>query len=211
MQNSNSNLNTGRFLRLIAISSVEMLLSIPFSTWVLVQNSQVMVHSQSWADTHYQFSRIVYASINTRSVGAETYALQNFARWIPVFTAFLYFAFFGMQEEAMSGYTSAWEALSRTMGRVARYLTPSTSRFYRDSCWSCCSPSLPSQRNSSQPHINPPQLSKLGTSVASPSEMGWSRDIGYGDKEFGLAEDAKDAEEVFSRSRITVTVERQVV
>jgi hypothetical protein len=41
--------------------------------------------------------------------------------------------------------------------------------------------------------------------------MGWSRDIGYGDKEFGLAEDAKDAEEVFSRSRITVTVERQVV
>jgi pheromone a factor receptor len=128
MQNSNSNLNTGRFLRLIAISSVEMLLSIPFSTWVLVQNSQVMVHSQSWADTHYQFSRIVYASINTRSVGAETYALQNFARWFPVFTAFLYFAFFGMQEEAMSGYTSAWEALSRTMGRVARYLTPSTSQ-----------------------------------------------------------------------------------
>jgi hypothetical protein len=127
MQNSNSNLNTGRFLRLIAISSVEMLLSIPFSTWVMAQNVRVMQFTQSWADLHYQFSRIIYASVDSRSVSSEAFALLNFSRWIPVFTAFLYFAFFGMQEEAMSGYASAWEALRRACGRIGKLL-PWSSR-----------------------------------------------------------------------------------
>jgi hypothetical protein len=127
MQNSSSNLNAGRFLRLIALSSTEMLLSTPFSTWVLVQNIGAIVPAQSWADVHYQFSRIYYASLTDRSWTATTFALVNFSRWIPVFTAFLYFAFFGMQEEAMSGYVSAWGAMTRAFGRLAGFLPGSPS------------------------------------------------------------------------------------
>lgn len=113
MQNSDSNLNTGRFLRLIALSSTEMLFSVPFSAWVLAENSRRLVPTDSWENIHYQWSRVIFISIASHSSSVQEYALTNFARWVPIFTAFLYFAFFGMQEEAMSGYSLAWACLVR--------------------------------------------------------------------------------------------------
>lgn len=121
LQQSGGGLNTSKFIRLVSLLSFEMLLSVPLSIYALAwvaRNARDPI--ADWATVHEDWYRIDYfPAAEARLSGTNTF-LQ---RWIPVFAAFVYFLFFGTQEDAMTTYeTRIWQ-VGRFFKRAARRVT----------------------------------------------------------------------------------------
>lgn len=125
LQQSTSCLNISRFIRLIALSCTEMLVTVPLTSWALYYHSVQPFKTLSWADMHYDWKRVIFyvkdsARVDLRLaesslwslIGNTDLTLWEFNRWVPVFTAFLYFTFFGVQDEALVVYSNALAFLS---------------------------------------------------------------------------------------------------
>jgi pheromone a factor receptor len=102
---TNRNLNRGRYLRLMALSSIDILLTIPLGTFWIVKNAKLGVGPwRSWAYQHSDYSRVVQVpgSIWRNNLGMVVEL--EFWRWTLVMCAFIFFAFFGFAEEARRHY-----------------------------------------------------------------------------------------------------------
>lgn len=105
LQQSGGGLNTSRFVRLISLSTIEMAVSIPLGSWAIsyiVDNSLQPV--LNWDDTHADFSKVYIFDAATLLATPKASSGTSVQRWLPIFAAFLYFCFFGMQEEALTTY-----------------------------------------------------------------------------------------------------------
>jgi pheromone a factor receptor len=131
LQQSSSSLNISRFIRLVALSLVEMFIAVPLTSWVLYDNAVQPLKTLGWTELHFDWSRIVYYvndpthidlrladAAHWQVVSSSQFEHSQVTRWIPVFTAFLYFTFFGTQEEALSGYSAAVNFLSFPFRRL---------------------------------------------------------------------------------------------
>jgi pheromone a factor receptor len=122
---ANMNLNRGRYFRLMALSGVEILGTIPVSIYWIVLNARNGVQPWvSWEDTHSNYSRIMQgASSMWKNNHAIVVGLEGF-RWSLVACAFVFFAFFGFADEARQHYRLVYtwltRRLSRFMGLVMR-------------------------------------------------------------------------------------------
>ncbi|KAJ8515210.1 hypothetical protein ONZ45_g7353 [Pleurotus djamor] len=107
---SNKSLTAGRYFRLMALATTELLLTIPLAIFVIWINtvSSPIGPWISWEDTHFHFSRIeqipaVLWKHNPRFVlGIEL------TRWSTPACAFVFFAFFGFAAEAKRNYARAF-------------------------------------------------------------------------------------------------------
>ena len=122
LQQSGAGLNTSRFIRLISLSSFEMLLSVPLAIYAMVWLIQHTLEPvDSWQAVHEDWYRIDYVNAQLASLPATTNTFLQ--RWIPVFAAYVYFLFFGTQEDAMTTYeTRIWQ-VGRFFKGVARRVT----------------------------------------------------------------------------------------
>lgn len=114
MQQSSSSLNSSRFFRLLAISAIDMLVSVPLGLVLLVQQVGVLRPTYSWADVHYGFSQVL--SFNAEFVEKNapgSVALQALSKWLPVFGAFFYFACFGMHDTVLESYIQRYHSIAR--------------------------------------------------------------------------------------------------
>ena len=94
---SNS-LNKYRFLRLAALASVDILITIPLSTWILFLDISLGVKPWiSWEDTHYNFSRVALVP----SLLWRQSPLADSSRWLVICTAFVFFAIFGTSKDVL--------------------------------------------------------------------------------------------------------------
>ena len=134
----NKSPNQNRYIRLIALSCTQVICTLPLSLYVLYFNSVVnpIYPWISWADTHLHYSRVVqYPSLIWRAnPNVETSLEIN--RWLVVFSAFSFFAFFGFAEEARKHYRLAYTfassrlrlsalSISRASGSSTRSFTSS--------------------------------------------------------------------------------------
>lgn len=113
LQQSGGGLNTSKFIRLVSLSSFEMLLSVPLSIYAMAW----VVHNAlepigSWQEVHADWYRIDTFDAAAQAVLSSA-ANTDFQRWVPVFAAFVYFVFFGTQEDSMATY----ERRIRQVGR----------------------------------------------------------------------------------------------
>ncbi|KAF7312806.1 Pheromone B alpha 1 receptor [Mycena kentingensis (nom. inval.)] len=118
LSSSNTNLNLNRYLRLMALASLDLLFTIPLAVWVLYTNVAVTGLSPwiSWADTHSNFSRVVQVpGIIWRSDPMSAASLETL-RWLTVFAAFLFFGFFGFADEAQKHYKLAYNSVAKRVG-----------------------------------------------------------------------------------------------
>jgi pheromone a factor receptor len=155
-----SGLGHGRYLRLMILSSLDLFGSIPLSTFYIVRSAKTaIIPWKSWKDTHenyshvYQVPKFIWKNDHDMAQALEMY------RWSLVWCAFLFFAFFGLAEEARHNYRRAFTFLASRIG----YLTSSdTDHFGADSASShpyvfkcaCLYPvPLHSFRTSSPPNI----------------------------------------------------------
>ena len=116
---SNRNLNRNRYIRLMALSSIEILGTIPIGTYVLVLNAKSHVKPwKSWAQTHnaHHYSH-VYQVPASFWQNEPTYknSLEMF-RWLLVACALIFFAFFGFADEARQHYRLAYKSLAGRIG-----------------------------------------------------------------------------------------------
>ncbi len=107
---SNSSMNTSRYLRLMILALVNMLFALPLGIYVIYIGSKGVRLAPwvSWADTHFGFSRVdkVPALIWR---GDYSYEIAvELTRWLSVFCAFLFFALFGFANEAKKQYRLAF-------------------------------------------------------------------------------------------------------
>lgn len=122
LRQSSSSLTTSRFFRLLAVSSVDMLFTIPCVIYSIVIQSKNLVPSQRWSDLHYDFGQVFLYSqkdlLDPRSASLEV--TTSISSWLPLFAAFVYFACFGMHDSALDRYIMAYrfvaKAVSNTQG-----------------------------------------------------------------------------------------------
>jgi pheromone a factor receptor len=156
-----SNLTTGRYLRLIALASVEIICTVPLGIYALYLNvaNNVMHPWISWQDTHSGYSRVdQIPSILWRSIPLQQSSLE-LSRWLPIVCALLFFGFFGFADEARKNYRSAVSSVAKLVG-VSTTASSSTA-------------------------ISSSQISKIGTEIGFTQKYGCntsSSDLSFSDK-----------------------------
>lgn len=116
MLGSHKNPNHNRYIRLIALSATQISYILPTSLYSLYFNSNVLILYPwiSWENTHSHYSKVdQIPSLVWRSTSAQ--AIMEIMRWNTVFSAFLFFAFFGFAEEARKHYRIAYSFASSSL------------------------------------------------------------------------------------------------
>ncbi|KAG8809463.1 a-factor receptor, partial [Serendipita sp. 399] len=112
-------LTPDRYLRLMALSSLELLLVLPLNLVSFISNLRniPMRPWVSWSYVHYNFSRVAYVSrfmMQRAPGGGKRYFVEfALARWAIPITGFLFFVFFGWSVEAKREYRSWWEGIKK--------------------------------------------------------------------------------------------------
>lgn len=115
---SNSNLNSSRFIRLMALAAIEVACCIPLAIATMILNATrgEVRPWISWEDTHWGFSRvdqipaIIWRSDPNANTGIEM------SRWLVVVCGLIFFAFFGFADEAQKHYKLAFDSVAKRVG-----------------------------------------------------------------------------------------------
>ncbi|KAI0946031.1 hypothetical protein AcV7_010118 [Taiwanofungus camphoratus] len=116
LQNSNSALTTGRYIRLIAMSIIEILWGTSLNALAMYDNiSPGLRPWTSWNDVHSNFSRIgQYALVQF----PPAYLRQMFLfEWAIPTSSYIFFIFFGFGEESIKDYSRVFTWLRRRVFR----------------------------------------------------------------------------------------------
>ncbi|KAI0799790.1 pheromone A receptor-domain-containing protein [Irpex lacteus] len=110
---STNALTVNRYFRLMLLSCLEMMLSVPLTSLSIYLNSHGLTLSPwvSWADAHYNFSFVVRTPAFVWRNNTQYAVAAELSRWIYPCSALLFFALFGFAEEALRNYRSAFRRL----------------------------------------------------------------------------------------------------
>lgn len=114
---SNSSLSVGRYFRLMALATAELLFNIPITSYGMYLNitSRPIYPWKSWSDTHLAWYVIdTYPGLLWRSQKTQVVILE-LSRWSLIFCAFVFFAFFGFADEARRNYKRAYQAVLKKL------------------------------------------------------------------------------------------------
>ena len=107
----NSSLTMSRYFRLMALATCEILLTTPlaiFNIWLNATLSPVGPWI-SWADTHYDYGRVDQVpALLWRSFPILVISIEV-TRWAAPLCALVFFAFFGLADEAKKHYRLAFQ------------------------------------------------------------------------------------------------------
>ncbi|KIM26530.1 hypothetical protein M408DRAFT_72477 [Serendipita vermifera MAFF 305830] len=110
-------LNVNRYVRLMALASIEMLFVFPMSIVVLVHNANLKISPWiSWENTHYNFGRVSFITQFLFKSSGNSTVIFELTRWCMPVAGFLFFIFFGLASEARKQYKKAFESVAQTLG-----------------------------------------------------------------------------------------------
>jgi len=131
VMSTNNTITFHRYFRLMALATVDLLLTIPFSAFIIYANLKYgkVAPWISWDHTHSGFSRIDQIPAHFwRSNSFGQFSVEA-SRWSVVACGFIFFMFFGFADEARRNYRKAYACLASRLGsKVA-----STSKGVQDS------------------------------------------------------------------------------
>ncbi|CCM02276.1 uncharacterized protein FIBRA_04361 [Fibroporia radiculosa] len=114
---SSSGLTANRYFRLMALATVELLCTVPISTYGLYLNLSAGPLNPwiNWANVHYDYSQVdQYPAIIWRSQRTAIIAF-GLSTWAVPFCALIFFAFFGFAEEARKNYFTFWLTVTKPL------------------------------------------------------------------------------------------------
>lgn len=127
---SNKSLNHNRYMRLIAMSSIQLFINLP----LFIYNFYVNTHDDpvspwiSWKDTHFNYSFV--GQLHSAAWRLDNAVSVEWARWSIVLGAFVFFGFFGFAEEARKNYRLAY-TFSKSRLHLGNLRTRGASTFLR--------------------------------------------------------------------------------
>ena len=115
---TNKTLTMSRYLRLMALSMTELLLTVPLSIYVIWLDSTAMPLDKwvSMEDTHFNYSRVEQFPRILYTANAKYTMSLEFTRWIVVVCSFIIFGYFGFAEEARRHYKQAFWSIAKRFG-----------------------------------------------------------------------------------------------
>ncbi|KAG5651335.1 hypothetical protein H0H81_009043, partial [Sphagnurus paluster] len=116
---SNKSLTISRYFRLMALAATEIMLTTPLAVFLLWLNVTATPIDPwtSWADTHYDYSRVEqYPAIIWRNGNRPRIIAMELSRWVIPLCALVFFSFFGFAEEAKRNYRAAFQRIINTLG-----------------------------------------------------------------------------------------------
>ena len=118
-------LNVDRYLRLMALASMEIFIVLPLNLLSIIVNltSNPLLPYTSWDDVHYDFGRVAYVTNFSLDLDYKFYVEFTVARWAVPLTGFLFFVFFGLSTEARKDYHRVFGFLSRHLGFRSPFFT----------------------------------------------------------------------------------------
>lgn len=118
MLSSNTSLTMHRYFRLMALATIELLCTTPFSAYFIYLDATSMPISpyRGWADLHFGYSRVDQVpSVIWHLSSKEVLALE-LTRWLMIVCALVFFLFFGFAEEARRHYKMAFWRVAKAVG-----------------------------------------------------------------------------------------------
>lgn len=115
---SSTSLTVNRYFRLMLLACLEIMLTIPLSSFSIYINTHGLTLSPwiSWTDTHFNFSHVEHIPAYIWRSDRQYTISVEMSRWIYPFSAFLFFGLFGFAEEARKHYSKAFWAISSLVG-----------------------------------------------------------------------------------------------
>jgi len=114
---SNRNLNRSRYFRLMALAAIEILCTIPISTYVIVLNAKKgILPWMSWEHVHSNYSRVMQVPAFVWKENRDIYNGLEMFRWLLVACSLIFFAFFGFADEARQHYRLVYTSLASRIG-----------------------------------------------------------------------------------------------
>ncbi|KAG7085979.1 hypothetical protein E1B28_003503 [Marasmius oreades] len=112
-----SGMNTGRYLRLMLLSCVDIMFTLPLSAYLLYASSHGVVRPWiSWEDTHYNFGRVgLFPALLWRNEFNILVSIE-LTRWVSPFCALSFFALFGFAAESKKNYRLAFWWVAKKFG-----------------------------------------------------------------------------------------------
>jgi pheromone a factor receptor len=118
---SNSGMTMSRYLRLMALSGLDILFNVPLGILVIfIGAGQGPAPWISWEDTHYNFSRVARLPAILWRLDPRFEASIELTRWLPVFCSFVFFALFGFASEAQKHYRNVFWTVAKRVGLEPR-------------------------------------------------------------------------------------------
>lgn len=97
----NSDWNPSFYFRLMCLSATDIVITIPFTVWVIVHDREGGIRPWiSWDDTHYNFSHVLFIPATLWKANHIARVGVEFSRWSIVMVAIFYFGYFGFTTEA---------------------------------------------------------------------------------------------------------------
>ncbi|KAG8735949.1 a-factor receptor [Ceratobasidium sp. 414] len=118
LSKNSTGLDMSRYFRLMALASTDMLFSLPFSLFILINNVTSFSLNPwiSLEDTHTSFSRINFVPFVFLNAVPETRRLIEITRWVTPMAAFIFFAYFGFAGEASVEYKKFFWKVVKPLG-----------------------------------------------------------------------------------------------
>jgi Pheromone A receptor len=114
---STSGFSRSRYLRLMAISSVEVFATVPLATYFIVTDAKAGIGPwKSWAYTHSHYSVVEQVAGFVWKRWPLAAAELEIYRWSLIACAFIFFALFGFAVEAREQYYHLYKLLTRRIG-----------------------------------------------------------------------------------------------
>ena len=114
---ANRNMSSGSYLRLMCLAGIEVVYTVPLGSFIIYLNTSNGIQPWvSWSNIHYDFSyvdqipSVVWHQDQPMVTGIEL------TRYLTVFCAFVFFAFFGFADEARRNYRIVYISFAKKIG-----------------------------------------------------------------------------------------------
>ena len=125
---SSNNLTFNRYFRLMALSAIELISTVPLATFLIVQSAKNPIYDwRGLADLHYGFSRIENFPWVIWSLNPKAQMSLTITPWLTICCGLIFFIFFGLAEEARTHYRAAITTVAKKLGYTS---TPTSSSGY---------------------------------------------------------------------------------
>ena len=114
---ANRNMTSGSYFRLMGLAGIEAMCTVPLGSFIIYLNASNGIQPWvSWSYIHNNFSvvdqipSVVWHQDRLSVTGIEL------TRYLTVFCAFVFFAFFGFAEEARRNYRNVYTSFAKKVG-----------------------------------------------------------------------------------------------
>ena len=113
---TNANLNSSRYFRLMALAGADVIISTPIQIYVVVLSSKQILPWISFAETHGGYDRIdQFSALQWKNIPIIN-TIFTISRAFTIVSALIFFAFFGLADEARKHYKSGFKSVLKCLG-----------------------------------------------------------------------------------------------